>query len=78
MEFRNQRRAMACNSCGSARQQRYDAEIVIHFPGTANIKKNPVLVFPELLVCLDCGKAEFSVPKDELARLAKGDATEGS
>jgi hypothetical protein len=62
---------MACNSCGSVKQGKFSSEIDIHFPGFKNVKKRPVLVYPELLLCLDCGKAEFTVPKDELALLAK-------
>jgi len=49
----------------------------IHFSGLKNIDKPTIWVFPELVVCLDCGHAEFGVPEDELAklrRLAKGDA----
>jgi hypothetical protein len=33
-----------------------------------------VWVFSELIVCLDCGTTEFTVPKSELRQLAKGDA----
>jgi len=33
-----------------------------------------VWVFPKLIVCLDCGTTEFTVPKSELHQLAKGDA----
>jgi hypothetical protein len=69
---------MACNSCGSVNQGKFTSEIDIHFPGLSNVKKSPVLVYPELLVCLNCGKAEFTVPKDELALLAKSNATGGS
>jgi hypothetical protein len=69
---------MACNSCGSVNQGKFTSEIDIHFPGLSNVKKSPVLVYPELLVCLNCGKAEFTVPKEELALLAKSDATGGS
>ena len=58
---------MACNSCGSVSQEKFTSEIDIHIPGLSNAKKSPVLVFPEILVCLNCGKAEFAVPKDELA-----------
>jgi hypothetical protein len=46
----------------------------IHFPGLKNIDKPIVWVFPELVVCLDCGNAEFAVPEAELRQLAKGDA----
>jgi hypothetical protein len=46
----------------------------IHFPGLKNVNTAPVLVYPELLVCLDCGYAELTVPEAELALLAKGDA----
>ena len=47
-------------------QEEHLAEVDIHFPGLRNAGKSPVLVFPELLVCLDCGKTEFMVPKAEL------------
>jgi hypothetical protein len=49
----------------------------IHFPGLKNIDKPVVWVFPELIVCLDCGKAEFTVPEAELRLLAKGSAAAG-
>jgi hypothetical protein len=45
----------------------------IHFPGLKNIGKPVVWVFPELVVCLDCGIAEFAVPEDKLFLLAIGD-----
>ena len=67
---------MACSSCESVNQKKFKSEIDIHFSGLRNIKKSPVLVYPDLLVCLDCDKAEFTVAKDELALLAKTDATE--
>jgi hypothetical protein len=34
------------------------------------------LVYPELLVCLNCGRAEFTLSKEELRLIAKSDATE--
>jgi hypothetical protein len=46
----------------------------IHFPGLKNIDKSVVWVFPDLVVCLDCGAAEFVVPEAQLRVLAKGDA----
>jgi hypothetical protein len=34
--------------------------------------KPAVFVFAEIVVCLDCGSAEFTVPEAELRLLAKG------
>jgi hypothetical protein len=48
--------------------------MAIHFPGMKNIDEPVVWVFSELAVCLDCGVAEFTVPKAEIHKLAKGDA----
>jgi Zn ribbon nucleic-acid-binding protein len=63
-----------CKSCGSVTQSKFIAEMGIHVPGLKNIDKLVVWVFPELVVCLDCGTAEFAVPEAELRQLAKGDA----
>jgi|HubBroStandDraft_6_1064221.scaffolds.fasta_scaffold106508_1 hypothetical protein len=60
---------MPCKSCGSDNQKRFSAEMSIHFPGLQNIEKPVVWVFPEVLVCLDCGTAEFDVPEAELRQL---------
>ena len=46
----------------------------IHFPGLKGIDKPVVWVFPDVVVCLDCGTAEFAVPEEELRQLIKGDA----
>ena len=61
---------MPCNSCGSM----YLAEVDIHFPGPRNAGECPDLV-PKLLVCFDCGKTEFMVPKAELDILTNSDTT---
>ena len=65
---------MPCSSCHSANQANFRGEIAIHFPGLKNIDKPIVWVFPELVVCLDCGVAEFAVPEAELRLLAQGGA----
>jgi hypothetical protein len=49
----------------------------IRSPGLKNIDKPTVWIFPELIVCLDCGTSELVVPEnelDELRRHTKGDA----
>jgi hypothetical protein len=67
---------VSCQSCQSKRQSNFNGEIAIHFPGRKGLDKPIVLVFPRLLVCLDCGFTEFSIPKAELQRLvgAESDA----
>jgi hypothetical protein len=57
---------MLCKSCGSINQSKFRGEIVIHFPGLKSIDKPGVWVFPGLVLCLDCGAAEFAVPETEL------------
>ena len=64
---------MSCSSCLSRNQAEFPAEINIHFPGSENLTKPTVWVFPKVLVCLDCGASGFTTPKNELARLARKD-----
>ena len=65
---------MPCKSCGSVNQNKFTAEMGIHFLGLEDTDKPTVWVFPEVIVCLDCGMAEFSVPKDELRQLEQSDS----
>jgi len=66
---------MTCPSCGSPNESKFTAEIAIHYPGLKNLDKPVVWVFPEVLVCLDCGKARFVVPEAELRSLNQGNAS---
>jgi hypothetical protein len=61
---------MHCKSCGSVNQSKFIGEMGIRSPGLKNIDKPVVWVFPKLVVCLDCGIAEFAVPEAELRLLA--------
>ena len=64
---------MRCGRCGAPEQNEFPAEISIHFPKPLNDPaKLPVLVFPKLLVCFQCGRAEFAVPEAELSLIVKG------
>ena len=66
--------SMPCKSCGSANQKKFIGEMGIRSPGMKNIDKPTVWVFPQLIVCLDCGTAELVVPEVELRELARGDS----
>ena len=65
---------MLCKSCGSVNQKKFSAEMDIHLPGLKDVDKPAIWVFADVVVCLDCGNAEFAVPEEELRQLAKGDA----
>lgn len=66
---------MACKSCGASSQSSFTGEVAIHFPGLKNIDKLPVFVFPEFLVCLDCGITEFALSETALGLLAPAEYT---
>ena len=63
-----------CKSCRSVNQKKFSAEMGIHFPELKDIDKPTVWVFPEVIVCLDCGMAEFSVSGAELRQLQQSDS----
>ena len=63
---------MSCLSCASGNQAEFPAEINVHFPSLKNLERPAVLVFPKLLVCLDCGFSQFTIPEKELALVAGG------
>jgi len=68
---------MRCRSCGASPElQTFNAEIAIHFPGLEGLTKPIVWVFPKVLVCLDCGSAEFAVPDTQLRTLREPDASD--
>lgn len=63
---------MGCKLCGSRNQLEFSAEMNIHLPGIENLENPGVLLFPEIVVCLDCGDCRFSLAENELATLARG------
>ena len=65
---------MKCTLCGSLSQRKFIAEMGIRSPGLEGLDKPIVFVFPQLIVCLDCGATGFIIPKAELRVLADGDA----
>jgi hypothetical protein len=67
-------KALRCRVCGSENVQKLRGEIAMRVPGLKNIDMPIVWVFPDILVCLDCCRAEFAVPEDELRILAKREA----
>ena len=62
---------MACSFCTSSNQKEFSAEVAVHFSSLRDVDESKVLVFPRLLVCLDCGNSSFMTPAPELARLRR-------
>ena len=65
---------MTCKCCGSDKQRRFTTEVAIHSPGLEGLNKPIVWVFPELFLCLNCGKAEFFVADNDVRTLVKDDS----
>ena len=61
---------MSCPMRRLGNQVEFSAETIIHLGGLKNLDKSGVMLFPKVLVCLDCGFSQFTVPKAELALLA--------
>jgi hypothetical protein len=62
---------MPCSLCMSSNQAEFSAEINIHFSGLKNLDRPSVLVFPKLLVCLNCGFTGFTIADAELPLLGE-------
>ena len=63
----------ACSSCHSVNQREFTAELNIHFPGMQGIDIPTVWAFPKILICMDCGTAQFMIPEAERRELAARD-----
>ena len=69
---------MTCERCRSEKQNVFSGEVAIHFPGRKGLEKPIVWAFPKLVVCLQCGFTEFTVPERELQVLEQGFPVEGA
>jgi hypothetical protein len=72
---------MSCPLCASGKEKEFSAEMIIHHSGLENLKRSPVLVFPKLLVCMDCGSSRVSIPRikaESLGESAKQIQPEGN
>jgi hypothetical protein len=65
---------MRCKLCASGRVAEFPAEMNIHFSGLKNLDRPQVLVFPKILLCLDCGFSCLTIPEAELQVLREGNA----
>jgi hypothetical protein len=57
---------MSCRVCRSSSQKSFDSEINLHSQRLADLNKMPCVVFPTVLVCLDCGFIEGQLSNGDL------------
>jgi hypothetical protein len=57
---------MPCKRCSSANLETFATEVAIHRHPPADLDHGALFLYPEILVCLDCGFAEFVIPRDDL------------
>ena len=63
---------MPCRLCQSANLQLFPTEIAFHAPPGAPLNLPHLLYFPQVLVCFNCGFAEFSIPEEMVRKLPPG------
>ena len=63
---------VSCKKCASLRQQDFQGELSVAFPGTERLNLSPIYICQRTLVCLDCGFTELVFPPTELEKLRKG------
>ena len=68
--------ASRCKICDNLRTQTFGGEVALHFAGLDGLRKPIVWVFPKVLVCLDCGFAEFAVPDEQVKKLRDPDSSD--
>ena len=58
---------MACPKCQSSSLSVIPAEIRLYRNGPRTLSHPPMNPSPDVLVCLDCGWSEFSIPRSWLS-----------
>jgi hypothetical protein len=63
------RGTMSCKKCASSSQRSFKSEMSIAFREHENVNRAPVYICQDILVCVDCGYIELSLPPAKLEQL---------
>lgn len=61
-----------CQSCGSVNLAELSGEISLHLPGRSGLDRDPILLFPKVAVCLDCGLLQARLSPVERQQIRTG------
>ena len=57
---------MSCSTCHSRNLREFESEITIHIEeGIDDLSKLNVLVFPKIMICMDCGFMQGQIKEDD-------------
>jgi hypothetical protein len=65
---------MSCAQCTSDRGRIFNSKMAVHFSGLSGIDKPPVFAATEILICLECGFAEFVLPEAQIRELRENNS----
>jgi hypothetical protein len=60
---------MSCRKCASSNARSFKSEMTVAFRELENVDQAPVYICQDILVYLDCGRVELSLPPAKLAQL---------
>ena len=66
---------LSCKSCASSNVIELIGEVSLLFPGLNVIMTHPIFVFPNFVVCTDCGFIQSNLSDKELEKVRQGAAT---
>ena len=69
---------MACKVCKSENTQKFEGEVTASLPDLKSLQVPSIYVCQSVLVCLDCGFAEFVIPASELQAFNNAKVASGS
>ena len=61
-----------CQSCASVNLAELRGEISLHLPGLSGLNEDPILLFPKVAVCLDCGLLQARLSPGERQQIRRG------
>jgi hypothetical protein len=66
-----------CNACASFELLELSSEACLHFPGLQGLKVEPILVYPKIVVCTECGFVQLRLSDRELEKVKEDAAKTG-